>query len=149
MTDVLFYHLQRGSLEQTLPSLLERCVERGWRTVVQLGSEERCRALDAHLWTYRDESFLPHGTAADGHAELQPVWLTAGDENPNRATVRFFADGAEPEAVDDYERVVLVFDGNDPEAVDSARGAWKRLSGGGHATTYWQQDETGRWQKKA
>ena len=149
MTEVLFYHLQGRTLEQTLPPLLEKCVERGWKTVVEFGSPERCDAVDTYLWTYREENFLPHGTANDGHAAFQPVWLTTGGDNPNGATVRFFADGAEPDHVEDYERVVLIFDGADPEAVEKARGAWKTLSGAGHAATYWQQDENGRWQKKA
>ena len=96
MTEVLFYHLDRQPLERVLPELLEKCVERGWRTVLQLGSEERCEAIDAHLWTYRDEAFLPHGTKKDGQAEGQPIWLTTGPDNPNGATVRFLADGAEP-----------------------------------------------------
>jgi DNA polymerase-3 subunit chi len=94
MPEVLFYHLQNQPLERVLPELLEKCLERQWRVVVQLGSEERRDALDAHLWTYRDEGFLPHGTTKDGNAAHQPVWLTTGDENPNGATVRFLADGA-------------------------------------------------------
>ena len=62
MTEVLFYHLQDMSLENVLPPLLEKSLERGWRVVVQSTSEERADALDAHLWTYRDDSFLPHAT---------------------------------------------------------------------------------------
>ena len=62
MTEVLFYHLQNMPLERVLPPLLEKSLERGWRVVVQTASEERADALDSHLWTYRDDSFLPHGT---------------------------------------------------------------------------------------
>ena len=93
MTEVLFYHLQRQPLERVLPQLLERSVERGWRVVVQAGSEERVEALDAHLWTYRDDSFLPHGTAAAGEPAAQPILLTTAEHNPNGATVRFLLDG--------------------------------------------------------
>ena len=149
MTEVLFYHLDRQPLEKALPELLEKCVERGWRTVLQLGSEERCEAIDAHLWTYRDKSFLPHGTKKDGHAEAQPIWLTVGPDNPNRATVRILADGAEPPDLAQYERVVMLFDGNDPEAVDRARASWTGAKAAGHAATYWQQNERGKWEKKA
>ena len=56
MTEVLFYHLQNMSVENVLPPLLEKSLERGWRVVVQSTSEERADALDAHLWTYRDDS---------------------------------------------------------------------------------------------
>src|SRR5262249_26963222 len=83
LSEVLFYQLDRRPLERVLPELLEKCLERSWRTVIQVGSEERLIALDAHLWTYAEESFLPHGTAKDGHSEAQPVYLTTGGENPN------------------------------------------------------------------
>ena len=149
MTEILFYHLERQPLEQILPGLLEKCLERNWRTVVQVGSEARRDALDAHLWTYRDESFLPHATAKDGHAEAQPVWLTAEDDNPNGATVRFLAEGAETADPTAYQRVVRIFDGNDPDAVDRARAAWAAAKAAGHDATYWQQAESGRWERKA
>jgi DNA polymerase-3 subunit chi len=149
MTEVLFYHLDRRPLERVLPDLLEKCLERGWRAVVQVGSEERRDALDAHLWTYRDEAFLPHGTVKDGSAEAQPIWLTVGSENPNRANVRFLADSVELAELGDYSRVVVLFDGNDADAVERARAAWKSVKAGGHEVTYWQQSERGRWEKKA
>jgi DNA polymerase-3 subunit chi len=149
MTEVLFYHLQQQPLERVLPELLEKCLERKWRAVVQLGSEARRDALDAHLWTYRDEGFLPHGTVKDGRAAEQPVWLTAADDNPNGANVRFVADGAEAANYSDYSRVVCLFDGNDPDAVDRAREACVNAKSAGHDATYWQQSERGRWEKKA
>ena len=155
MTEVLFYHLDRLPLERVLPELLEKCLERQWRAVVQVGSDERCEALDAHLWTYRDDAFLPHASARTtsgpggaGSAQAQPVWLTTGDDNPNSAEVRFLADGAEADNFADYRRVVMLFDGNDSDAVERARGAWKSVKASGHEATYWQQDDGGRWQKK-
>ena len=117
--------------------------------MVQLGSEERRDALDAHLWTSRDDGFLPHGTVKDGHAAAQPVWLTATDENPNSATVRFLADGAETANYSGYQRVVMLFDGNDLDALDRARASWTAAKAAGHDATYWQQSERGRWEKKA
>lgn len=149
MTEVFFYHLMRRPLEEVLPGLLETSLKRGWRCVVQSGSRERCEALDSLLWTYRDDSFLPHGTAADGHAGAQPVYLTDGDENPNGATVRFLVDRAVAPDLSPYQRGVFLFDGNDPEALSDARGQWKALKAAGHDLTYWQQAETGRWEKKA
>lgn len=155
MPEVWFYHLVRQPLDRVLPTLLEKAAARGLRIVVQSGAPERVDALDAVLWTYNEESFLPHGTARDGDAELQPVYLTDGDENPNGATMRIFVDGASAAeaalsgAAQGYERLILMFDGNDEDAVADARAQWKSLKQADFALSYWQQNENGGWEKKA
>ena len=73
MTEVLFYHLDNVRLEAVLPPLLEKSLARGWRVAVQVASDDRIDSLDAHLWTYREDSFLPHGTDRDNSAAAQPV----------------------------------------------------------------------------
>lgn len=149
MAEVRFYHLQRRTLEQALPKILEKVLERGWRAVVMAGSAERVEQLDLHLWTYDPASFLPHGAARDGFAAEQPVFLTWKDENPNNATVLVLADGVESERVGGFDLVCDLFDGNDHLAVAAARQRWKRCKDAGHAMTYWQQTERGTWEKKA
>jgi DNA polymerase-3 subunit chi len=149
MTEVLFYHLEHHPLERVLPALVERTLARGWRAVVQAGSEERVEALDTLLWTYAEESFLPHGTKRDGNHKAQPVYLTADDINPNEATVRFLVDGAEIGETAGYERIVVLFDGNDPAAVARAREQWMAVKASGCDATYWQQSPEGRWEKRA
>ena len=149
MTEVLFYHLERQPLEQILPGLLEKALERGWRAVVQSGSAERIGALDDLLWTYKPGSFLPHGTEADGEPGSHPVFLTGAASNPNAATVRFLVDGAGFIGLEAYARIVLLFDGRDPAVLASARRDWKAAKAAGGACTYWQQTNEGRWEKKA
>jgi DNA polymerase-3 subunit chi len=149
MTPVFFYHLERQPLESVLPRMLVTSLDRGWRVVVQAGSEERAEALASLLWSFDDDSFLPHGTKADGYPDLQPVWLTALDENPNNANVRFYVDGAPVGEIENLVRAVILFDGNDAAAVQAARDGWKRFRSAGHEVSYWQQDEQGRWQNRA
>lgn len=149
MAEIWFYHLTRQPLEKVLPSLLEKSLERGWRAVVQTASEERMRALDDLLWTYSEESFLAHGTPHDGDPAMQPVYLTTGGENPNGAKIRFFVDGAAVEPQDDYERTILLFDGEDEERLTQARAQWKTFKSAGLPLAYWQQTESGGWEKKA
>ncbi|MGZ3409315.1 MAG: DNA polymerase III subunit chi [Xanthobacteraceae bacterium] len=150
MTEVLFYHLQNQRIESVVPALLEKSIARGWRVIVQATSDDRVDALDAHLWTFRDDSFLPHGTDREATAADQAVLLTARDHNPNAADVRFLIDGAPlPADLAAYQRIVLLFDGDDAEAVARARADWAAAKAQGHQTTYWQPDENGRWQQKA
>lgn len=146
--ECLFYHLEHVPLEAVLPDLLSRSLARGWKSVVQVGSEDRLGALDAHLWTYDEASFLPHGSAAEGAGPRQPVWLTTGGDNPNNANVRFFVDGATTELFDGYDRLVFIFDGADSDAVEQARMTWKVARSRDCETIYWRQNDAGRWQKQ-
>jgi DNA polymerase-3 subunit chi len=147
MPEILFYHLQSQRLEEALPLLVEKTLEKGWRALIRAGSEERLKAIDEALWTNREESFIPHGREADGEPEAQPVLLSTADTRVNQPDVVFLVDRADLPATYDMERLVLMFDGADDEALDGARAAWKSLKALGHSATYWQQ-EGGRWVKK-
>lgn len=150
MTAVHIYHLGRQPLEAVLPVLLGRSRERGWRALVKVASDERLAALDDHLWSYSDESFLAHGTDREPDPSEQPILLTTGDANPNGAAILFLADGAAlPADLAGLERVALLLDGRDPDAVAAAREVWRAVKAEGRETAYWQQDEAGRWTKRA
>jgi DNA polymerase-3 subunit chi len=151
MTEIRFYHLQGRKPEEALPALLEEAFAEGLRVVVEAPMRERIEALDEQLWTYSDESFLPHGMARDGEPEAQPIYLTAGDDNPNGARLRILLAGAraapilssQPAA---YERIVIIFDGADEEARTAARGQWAELKAAGHTPSYWRESEAGAWE---
>ncbi len=152
--EVWFYHLERSALEQTLPTLLERTLDRDWTAVVEAGSEDRVRALDAFLWSYSDDSFLPHGALGDGEPDEHPILLMTGPGNPASAQVRFCVDGADPAPAIEttqapYERVIVIFDGNDEDALSRARAQWKAVKASGAAISYWRQTPEGKWEKKA
>lgn len=149
MAEVLFYHLTESTLEDALPGLLERSLSRGWHCVVQTGGEERRNALDQHLWTYRDDSFLAHGLEHEPHAADQPVLLTTGPSNANDAKIRFLVDGAVPPDLSGYERAVFMFDGHDEAQLAGARVHWKEMRAAGHDVTYWQQGPDRRWVRKS
>jgi len=148
MTDIGFYHLVATPLEKALPKLLEKVLGSGARAVVMAGSTERVEALNGLLWTYAPNGFLPHGSAKDGQAERQPIWLTAKDENPNGATILVLTDGAMSDHLPSYGRCLDVFDGADETAVAQARERWKLYKDAGHGLTYWQQTDSGGWERK-
>lgn len=155
MTEIRFYHLQRARLEGVLPVILERCHQRGERVLVLAGSTERVEALAALLWTYKPDSFLPHGTARDGEAAQQPIYLAAAEaegqmgENPNGANVLILSDGARHPAVGAFRLACELFDGHDEAAVAAAREQWRHYRAGGHTVVYFQQDDGGKWQETA
>lgn len=147
MSEVRFLHLERRRIDQALPDILEDALAAGWRVVVQAGSEERVEALNERLWTYSDESFLPHGSARDGEPHAHPIYLTAGDDNPNSAQMRVLLSGVPVAAfaAAGYERVVLLFDGRDETAVADARREWTEVKTAGVAPSYWREGDDGGW----
>jgi DNA polymerase-3 subunit chi len=154
MTEILFYHLLTKPLDKALPNLLERSLDRDWHVCLQTRTDEKCAALNELLWNVGENSFLPHGTAADGDTEFQPIYLTTGHENPNGAQIRFFVESAQIAPVlaataEPYERIVIMFDGNDEAELADARAQWKALKGAGANLAYYQQTENGGWEKKA
>jgi DNA polymerase-3 subunit chi len=148
VAEIGFYHLLATPLERALPRLLERARTQGYRLIVRAASAERVEHLNALLWTYDEASFLPHGSARDGNAQNQPIWLSERTENPNGAAMLVLVDGVEAEDLASFARVADLFDGNDPAAVEAARKRWRRAAAAGHTLTYWQQTTAG-WEKKA
>ena len=147
MAEIGFYHLTRTALPQALARLLGRTLEAGQRALVLCPDEDRLKALDAALWACPEPEWLPHGTAADGDADLQPVWLSTVPEPENGATFLFRVDGADTAGVGNFTRVFDLFDGSDADKVAAARERWKTAQEGGHALTYWKQNERGGWEK--
>tara|TARA_R110000868_G_scaffold26347_4_gene101539 strand:+ start:16297 stop:16749 length:453 start_codon:yes stop_codon:yes gene_type:complete len=146
--DIWFYHLERSSLDEALPELLEKTLAKGWRALVRSGDADRLEALDQTLWTWRDDSFLPHGRSDQPDADRQPVLLAADEANPNAAQCLFLLDGAQPENPESFERVIVMFDGQDESAVNGARRLWKQLTTPERSLSYWRQSPEGRWEKK-
>lgn len=149
MTDIAFYHLTKFSLEQALPKLLEKTLQVGKRAHLQVSSEDRAESLTDSLWTYQADSWLPHGTKKDGKPDKQPIWITPENDVENDATFLFLTDGADNPKVADFERCFVVFDGRSDAAVQKARSQWKTYKDSGHSLTYWQQTDSGGWEKKA
>lgn len=146
MTEIGFYHLTRSTLAQALPQLLGRTLATGQRALVVGGNPAGLEALSTVLWT--QPAWLPHGMAADGDPDLQPIWLSAEAEPLNGARFLFLVEGGDTDRLTEFDRVFDLFDGNTPDAVAAARLRWKKAKDAGHTLAYWQQTETS-WQKKA
>lgn len=149
MAEAFFYHLTRSSLDQTLPMLLVKALQAGWRVLVRGGDPERLARLDARLWLGPEDEFLPHGLAGGLHDADQPVLLSGGADLPEGRACLMAIDGAPVSAADcaATARVCVIFDGGDEDALARARGLWRGLTGAGVAASYWSE-EGGRWQLK-
>ncbi len=148
-TEIWFYHLERSSLDQVLPGLLDKTLERGWRALVRVADPRRLDEIDERLWTWRDDSFLAHGRASAAHADRQPILLSETGENLNAAQALFIVDGSELGPTEAYERCFIIFDGQDEQALTGARERWKALKAAEANLAYWKQSPEGRWEKAA
>ena len=148
MTEILFYHLEFQTLEDVLPSLLEKTLQRHWSAVIQSHSQESVMWLDKYLWIYREDSFLPHGCKRVGYEKHQPIWLTDVEETPNEAQVLFLVNGVERHNILAFERCVYLFDARNKASLTQARSYWSHMKETKHDVTYYQQSENGKWGKK-
>lgn len=147
--EVWFYHLERSALETALPILLEKTLAKGWRALVRASAQDRVDHLDGHLWTWRDDSFLPHGVEGEPLAPREPVLLTTALDNTNQAQALFLIDGAPAGSLDNFERCIILFDGRHAEALADARVRWKAFKADGHGVSYWRENDGGGWEKQA
>lgn len=147
--EVWFYHLERSPLEMVLPELLTKVLGRGWRALLRVTDAARAEALDAALWTFRDDAFIPHGLAGAPFAECQPVLLTHDAHNVNGADAVFLIDAVPASDLEGYLRALVLFEGQDPAALGRARQSWAAFKAAGHSVSYWRQGETRGWEKQA
>lgn len=149
MPEVRFYHLEHTSLDQALPALLAKALEKGHRILVKTENDAEAERLNTHLWAYHPNSFIPHGTAKDGHTADQPVFLTAGNDNPNNSDILILTHDTENVDTETYTMICDMFDGRKEEQLSAARNRWKKYKDAGYDVTYWQQSANGGWSKKA
>ena len=147
--EVWFYHLERSTLDQVLPELLDRTLQRGWRARVRIADADQRREIDERLWTWREDSFLAHGLADEAHAKRQPILLTGDHVNLNGSQALFIVDQSDMSLSEEFERCFIIFDGRDDAALSTARERWKLLKGQGANLAYWKQSDEGRWEKAA
>ena len=149
MADIRFYHLTRKTAEQALPDLVRAAYSRGHKILVRGSDEPEIARLNDFLWVHNPDSFLPHGSAKDGNADKQPIFLTSGNDNPAGAEVLMLMPGAATDNIDTFTMCCQLLNGHDEAQIAGARTLWKTWKEAGHAITYWQQSEQGKWEQKA
>lgn len=143
-----FYHLQKSSLEQVLPVLAEKVYATGKRLLIKTDLSAKAEYLNNLLWTYRTDSWLPHGDENDGNETEQPIFITTQHANLNQAEMIMLVDGGTIEEIQSFERCLNLFNGHDEQALQQARNLWKAVVEAGFEAYYWQQNDAGKWEMK-
>jgi DNA polymerase III subunit chi len=151
MTEIRFFHLERRTPEQALPELVQDAFAQRRKIIVEAPDDDALNRMDERLWTFADESFLPHAIANDGESFRQPILLTKASDNRNGADVRFLLGGAKAGASLEVSpiaaQIVILFNGSDEQEIAAARAQWVELKAAGRAISYWRQDAEGVWEK--
>jgi DNA polymerase-3 subunit chi len=145
MLEIRFYHLQKQSLDQALPQILTKALDQGHKVLIKT-NKDTIKSLSELLWNTPLNSFLPHGTSADPNKELQPIYITDQEDNPNQADLLILLNGERSQKIDTYKMCCEIFDGNNPELLKDARVKWKEYKSAELPVTYWQQDTHGKWE---
>lgn len=150
MTRIDFYHLQKQSLDNVLPKLVEKAYKLKKNIKITVGNEERVESINSLLWTFDDQKFIPHGSKKDGFSDMQPIFISSDSDNPNKASLLFLVDDADVdiEKISDFERIFYIFDGNSEFSLNKARILWKALKNSNNQINYWQQNNSGFWEQK-
>jgi DNA polymerase III subunit chi len=144
-TTIQFYHLLSTSRERAVPKLMDKMLKSGQRAVLLMSSEAMLKTVSDALWANDPASFLPHGSARDGHASDQPIYLALTDENPNGADILCVLDGSSPASLTTYSKVLDVFDGTNDQETAAARTRWASYKAAGYTLQYIKQQPNGGW----
>jgi DNA polymerase-3 subunit chi len=147
MPEIRFYHVQKLEKDAAIPALVSKAYDSGYRIVVLTESEQQTKKINELLWTWKDDSFLPHGTDKDEKPEDHPIWISSKNKNPNNATMVLLTAPALETSLDDYELCCIMIDGQKPDDIEKGRIKWKELKEKGASLSYWQQENTGTWKK--
>lgn len=148
MSELRIYHLTVQSVKDGLPGLITTALGRDLRCHIYVPDALMAEDICDHLWTYQQDSFVPHGTKKDGFESHQPVWISPDLENPNDADVRFVMAGADiaPDGLNHMDLTCVLFDESDTNARQKTRRLWAESDGMDNIDRiYYRQDENGQW----
>ncbi|RMG33380.1 MAG: DNA polymerase III subunit chi [Gammaproteobacteria bacterium] len=78
MTKIDFYVVSpnnRGNRYQLACRVADKAYRQGHRVVIHVSTEDEARHLDRLLWTFNEQSFVPHARIGKGDATINPVLI--------------------------------------------------------------------------
>ena len=113
-----FYLLEEpgaAACEAIACRIAEKAWHHGHRVHLHVDSPESARRLDELLWTWRDESFVPHSVCgADEASADAPVTIGSGSLPLFDSDVLLNLDSYVPDGFDRFARVAEVVGGGEP-----------------------------------
>jgi len=136
MTRIDFYSLTEdsgGDRFLLTCRLVQRARGDGLCVYIETADAPTARQLDRLLWTFRDESFLPHGLVGETDPDLTPIIIGIAEEMAPQSTGQVLINlGFEvPASLDRFERLLEPID-LDPEVRAAGRRRYAHYKGLGY-----------------
>ena len=150
MTQIIFYSTAPLQVEKTLFALLEKSLEKGNKSLLLFKDKEKCLSINEQLWTYKQNSFLPHISEDDQIYDNidVPVYLSTKNENPFKAELLFSIDGFLPDNIDHFERVIIIIDVNDELLNEKYKKYYLDINKNFEDIVFYKSDDNGKWIEK-
>ena len=150
MTQIIFYSTAPLQVEKTLFALLEKSIEKGNKSLLLFKDKEKCSLINEQLWTYKQNSFLPHISEDEKiYDDIDvPVYLSTKNENPFKAELLFSIDGFLPDNIDHFERVIIIIDINDELLNEKYKNYYLDINKNFEDIVFYKSDDNGKWIEK-
>jgi DNA polymerase-3 subunit chi len=142
MTEIDFYLVQDphpGAREAFICRLVEKAYNLGHSVYIHTTNDSAAAALDDLLWTFRQQSFIPHEIVPDSgsgqESENCPVVLGSGGEPDRGRQVLVNCNAEVPAFFHQFARILEVVD-QDPRIRDAGRNRYSFYRKSGYALRY-------------
>jgi len=146
MTEVCFYHVNKLPVDKVLSKLVEKIYSLKHKIVIFCQDPSLIPIIDELLWSYSTKTFLAHATKSDPKPDLQPIYITDSEENPNGADILIAIGNSIPQFYKSFDRYIDIFSDNEEE-IQLARSRYKTLKQTHEKVKYFKQDDKGIWQE--
>jgi DNA polymerase-3 subunit chi len=136
-----FYKVQNENFIKTICLLVEKAYQSNYKIIIKTSDSLLENEINKTLWTYSQKTFIPHGSSKDPLPEKHPIYITTGEENPNKANLKIFVNSIEPYK-GNFDKVLYIFLDN-PENNENSRALYENYKINGASTTYHIQETQG------
>ena len=146
MSEIYFYNTSSRDFLRDITLLIERLYLLEHKVIVLCPDNNVSAIVDDYLWSYKDESFLPHSIADQDHSELDSIIISSHQLNLDfyKILIVFKGSSISFDYSNNFEKVYYFFDDNSNDEREIARTLWKEAKKSGTKCKYWQVQEN-KW----
>ena len=141
-----FYKSSHRDVVRDIAWLTESIFKKNNRIVIFCTDQETAEVVDDFIWSYRDDSFIPHSIKKHRETSLDPILVTTDLDGSYEHNVLLALNGVLIKEKDwqRFAKVYYFFDDQDSREKENARAMWKSFSSLAVNCKYWI-NEKNKW----